>query len=112
MLILLDGFGWRFFEKVVEAYPALRRFAAADGVAKLTAQFPSTTAAHITCLHTGLEVGQSGVYEWQYYEPQLDAIITPLLFSYAGTKERDQLKATGIDPLRATSLMRMGEAAP
>ena len=100
VLFLLDGFGWRFFEKVVEAYPSLRRFAAADGVAKLTAQFPSTTAAHITCLHTGLEVGQSGVYEWQYYEPQLDAMITPLLFSYAGTKERDQLKATGTDPRR------------
>ena len=100
VLVLLDGFGWRFFEKVADDYPALRRFAAADGVVKLTAQFPSTTAAHVTCLHTGLEVGQSGVYEWQYYEPQLDTLITPLLFSYAGTKERDQLKATGIDPRR------------
>jgi predicted AlkP superfamily pyrophosphatase or phosphodiesterase len=78
----------------------LRRFAAASGVAKLTSQFPSTTAAHITCLHTGLEVGQSGVYEWQYYEPQLDAVITPLLFSYAGTKERDTLKPAGIAPER------------
>jgi hypothetical protein len=65
VLILLDGFGWRFFEKIVDDYPALRRFAAARGVAKLTSQFPSTTAAHVTCLHTGLEVGQSGVYEWQ-----------------------------------------------
>ena len=100
VLILLDGFGWRFFEKVADDYPALRRFAAASGVAKLTSQFPSTTAAHITCLHTGLEVGQSGVYEWQYYEPQLDAVITPLLFSYAGTKERDTLKPTGIAPER------------
>jgi hypothetical protein len=65
VLILLDGFGWRFFEKVADDYPLLRRFTAASGVAKLTSQFPSTTAAHITCLHTGLEVGQSGVYEWQ-----------------------------------------------
>ena len=65
VLILLDGFGWRFIEKVADDYPALGRFAAAGGVAKLTSQFPSTTAAHITCLHTGLEVGQSGVYEWQ-----------------------------------------------
>jgi predicted AlkP superfamily pyrophosphatase or phosphodiesterase len=69
ILILLDGFGWRFFEKVADSYPALRRFAAAAGVAKLTAQFPSTTAAHVTCLHTGLEVGQSGVYEWQSSVP-------------------------------------------
>jgi predicted AlkP superfamily pyrophosphatase or phosphodiesterase len=100
VLVLLDSFGWRFFEKVADDYPALRRFAVAGGVAKLTAQFPSTTAAHVTCLHTGLAVGQSGVYEWQYYEPQLDAVITPLLFSHAGTKERDTLKSTGIDPRR------------
>ena len=66
VLILLDGFGWRFFEKVADDYPALRRFIAAEGAIKLTSQFPSTTAAHVTCLHTGLEVGQSGVYEWQY----------------------------------------------
>ena len=69
VLILLDGFGWRFFEKVADDYPALRRFAAASGVAKLTSQFPSTTAAHITCLHTELEVGQSGLYEWQSSVP-------------------------------------------
>jgi hypothetical protein len=40
------------------------------------------------------------VYQYQYYETRLDALITPLLFSFAGTKERDQLKATGIDPRR------------
>ena len=40
------------------------------------------------------------MYEWQYYEPRLDAVITPLLFSYAGTKERDTLKPTGIAPER------------
>jgi predicted AlkP superfamily pyrophosphatase or phosphodiesterase len=100
VVCLLDGFGWRFFEKAADGYPALRRFLDRGAALKLTAQFPSTTAAHVTCLHTNLEVGQSGVWEWQYYEPQLDAVITPLLFSYAGTKDRDTLKATGIDPRR------------
>ena len=59
VLILLDGFGWRFFEKVADDYPALRRFAAASGVAKLTSQFPSTTAAHVTCLHTVWRSGRA-----------------------------------------------------
>ncbi len=98
VLVLIDGFGWRFFEKFADGYPALRRFVDHGTVTKLTAQFPSTTAAHITTLHTGLEVGQSGLYEWNIYEPGVDAIVTPLLFSFAGTKERDQLKGTGLDP--------------
>lgn len=97
VLILADGFGWRFFERYAD-YPALRRFVDHGTATQITSQFPSTTTAHLTCLHTGLEVGQSGLYEWQYYEPQLDALIIPLLFSWAGTKERDQLKAADVDP--------------
>lgn len=100
VLILADGFGWRFFEKYADGSPALRRFLDHGTATKTTSQFPSTTTAHITCLHTGLEVGQSGLYEWQYYEPQLDALIIPLLFSWAGAKQPDQLKAAGLDPTK------------
>jgi predicted AlkP superfamily pyrophosphatase or phosphodiesterase len=91
VLFLVDGFGWRFFEKFQDA-PFLKRLTSNGTVEKLTSQFPSTTAAHVTTIHTGLPVGQSGVYEWFYYEPQLDRIIAPLLFSYAGDDVRDTLK--------------------
>ena len=90
VFFLVDGFGWRFFERFQEA-PILKRLSKGK-IEKLTAQFPSTTAAHITTIHTGLPVGQSGVYEWFYYEPLVDQIIAPLLFSYAGDDERDTLK--------------------
>lgn len=91
VLFLVDGFGWRFFEKFQEM-PFIRRLAASGSVEKLTAQFPSTTAVHVTTIHTGQPVGQSGVYEWFYYEPLLERVIAPLLFSFAGDKERDTLK--------------------
>lgn len=98
VLLFVDAFGWRFFEQYAERAPALRRFVDDGLVCKLSAQFPSTTAAHVTAMHTGLPCGQSGVFEWFYYEPQLDAVIAPLLFSFAGDKVRDTLRATGIDP--------------
>ena len=99
VLFLLDGFGWRFFEKFQEA-PFLKTVARLGQVEKLTSQFPSTTAAHLTTLHTGMPVGEHGIFEWYYYEPTLDALIAPLLFSFAGTGERDTLKAAGARPRR------------
>src|SRR5258707_4895618 len=96
ILFFVDAFGWRFFERYAEKYEFLKTVLKHGAVSKMTSQFPSTTAAHVTCIHTGLNVGQSGVYEWNYYEPLVDEVITPLLFSYAGDKERDTLKHAGI----------------
>jgi len=96
ILFFVDAFGWRFFEKYAEIYPFLKTFLRDGAVSQMTSQFPSTTAAHVTCMHTGLDVGQSGVYEWNYYEPLVDEVITPLLFAYAGEKKRDSLKRSGM----------------
>lgn len=93
VLFLVDGFGWRFVEKFQDA-PFIKRLTNSGGLEKLTSQFPSTTAAHVTTIHTGLPVGKSGVYEWFYYEPKIDHLIAPLLFSYAGDHARDTLKGT------------------
>lgn len=97
VLFLVDGFGWRFFDRFQDA-PFLKRIARNGTIEKLTSQFPSTTAAHLTTIHTGLPVGVSGIYEWFIYEPALDRIIAPLLFSHAGTRERETLKAARVDP--------------
>jgi predicted AlkP superfamily pyrophosphatase or phosphodiesterase len=97
ILLFVDAFGWRFLQRYYDQYPFLGRIVNEGVISKLTAQFPSTTTAHVTTIHTGLPVGASGLYEWFIYEPTLDEIIAPLLFSYAGDKERNTLQHTPIN---------------
>lgn len=61
VVFFIDAFGWRFFEKFQD-HPFLKRIAQNGKIEKLTSQFPSTTAAHVTTMHTGIPVGQSGVH--------------------------------------------------
>lgn len=98
ILVLIDGFGWRFFEQYRNKYPFLKRFVDEGIVTKLTTQFPSTTSAHMTTLHTGLPPSKSGIYEWFYYEPLHDRVIAPLLYSYAGDKARNTLEQSEVPP--------------
>lgn len=96
VLVYLDAFGWRFLERHGD-HPVFRR---AASVERLTSQFPSTTAVHVTTVHTGLPLADHGVYEWHVYEPTLDRLITPLLFAFAGEGKRGTLGAAGL-PLSA-----------
>jgi Type I phosphodiesterase / nucleotide pyrophosphatase len=96
ILFLVDGFGWHFFEKYASKYPFLERFNREGVASKISSQFPSTTAAHITSINTGKEVGETGIYEWFYYEPLVDRMIAPLLFSYAGDHEAGTLLREGV----------------
>lgn len=99
VLFLIDGFGWRFYEKYQET-PFLQQTARTGTVTKLISQFPSTTAAQLTTIHTGMPVGEHAVFEWYYYDPLPDNVIAPLLYSFAGTSHRDTLKTIGIKPSR------------
>ena len=97
VLVVVDAFGWSVAERHAD-HPYLRRVAADGVLAQLTSQFPSTTSAHITTLHTGVPVGESGIYEWFQYEPSLDRLIAPLLFSHAGDADRETLRGSSLEP--------------
>lgn len=84
VLFLIDGFGWEFFQRYQDSHPFLKRFGQEGVISKISSQFPSTTAAHVTTMNTGMEVGQTGIYEWFYHEPKVGEVIAPLVFSYAG----------------------------
>ncbi len=94
--VYFDAFGWMFLERHA-GHPLFER-ARSDGLlTQLTAQFPSTTTAQVTTIHSGLTVAEHGLYEWHVYEPAFDRLITPLLFSFAGDGTRGSLLGQ-IDP--------------
>jgi hypothetical protein len=115
--VLVDALGWTFVERFAERAPLLGRLRAEGVVSQLTTQFPSTTTAHVTTLHTVQPVGEHGAYEWFVYEPSLDRIVCPLTAAFAGEPDGG-LVAAGAD-LRAiypqaeglaTRLARLGAA--
>lgn len=95
ILLFVDGFGWEQYARHCERSSFLSRVTDAGVVSKLTSLFPSTTCAHVSCVHSGLTPAESGLYEWFQYEPSLNAMIAPLLFSFAGDRERDTLLTEG-----------------
>lgn len=101
--VYLDAFGWLFAERYAD-HPLLAR-ARSDGLlVQLTSQFPSTTAAHVTTIHSGQPVGTHGVYEWYIYEPLLDRMISPLVYSFAGDRHRGTLSLPPSDVFPAETL--------
>ena len=96
LVVLLDAFGMRFVERHA-AHPLLRCL---DRVEEVRSQFPSTTTAHVTTMHTGRPVGRHGLYEWNVLEPALGRVVTPLRASFAGDAAGDTLVAAGFDVAR------------
>ncbi|HKC76868.1 MAG TPA: alkaline phosphatase family protein, partial [Gaiellaceae bacterium] len=93
VLVYFDAFGWRFLERHGE-HPLF----AETRVERWSSCFPSTTTVHATTIHSGLPLGEHGLYEWNVLEPRLDRLVTPLLFSFAGDDRRETLTGTGLEP--------------
>ena len=92
VLVYFDAFGWRFLER--HGDHAL--FAGAE-VERWSSRFPWTTTVHSTTIHSGLPLGEHGLYEWNVLEPRLNRLVTPLWFSFAGDGRLGTLFDAGLD---------------
>lgn len=97
ILILVDGFGLRFFDRFKNELPFLRRFLERGRASGISSQFPSTTAAHVTTIHYGLPAATHGIYEWFIYEPVVGAVIAPLPMSIAGDPRPERVPKLGVN---------------
>jgi hypothetical protein len=97
LLFLIDGFGFNDWLERAAEEPWLARFAERGSLTSLTAVFPSTTAAALTTLSTGLPPLQHGLPEWMIYVEELDEIIFTLPFRRWNSRQRDELAALGYD---------------
>jgi type I phosphodiesterase/nucleotide pyrophosphatase len=93
VLVYFDAFGWRFLERHGE-----HALFSDARVERWTSCFPSTTTVHATTIHSGLPLGEHGLYEWHVLEPRLSRLVTPLWFSFAGDDRPETLRDSGLAP--------------
>ena len=98
VLLLIDGFGWHHWLRYAARYDAFNRLTERGAVAPLTTVFPSTTAAALTTIHSGLTPQEHGLPEWWVYFDELDGIAASLPFTPLGGRGPDRLLEAGVKP--------------
>jgi predicted AlkP superfamily pyrophosphatase or phosphodiesterase len=98
VLLLIDGFGWHQWLQYAERHDFFNRVTARGVVAPITTVFPSTTAAALTTIHSGLTPQEHGLPEWWVYFDELDTIAASLPFTPLGAHGRDKLLEAGVKP--------------
>lgn len=93
--LFVDAYGWEAFNRDKDDLPLWRHALTRGRVSVLTSQCPSNTAAHVPTIHTGQTVFEHGIAEWMHYHEKVDAIIKPILFSFAGASPINALEAAG-----------------
>jgi len=111
LVLFLDAFGFRQFERVHDSVSLLESFVDAGRVTPLTSTYPSETAACVTTMHTGREPVEHGLLGWNGYDPAGDTVYETLPYAakdggeitvspgelFDGDPLYDRLTDTGID---------------
>ena len=88
-LLLVDGLGWRALREHATDAPFLTSLAA--GSAPITCGFPSTTAASVSTIGTGVPAGQHGIVGFSFAIPD-GVLINALSWHTHGGGERVDLR--------------------
>ncbi|MDG6902048.1 MAG: alkaline phosphatase family protein [Nitrososphaerota archaeon] len=90
VLILCDGFGYdEWMRQSGKGF--VGSLTKKGSVRPITTVFPSTTAAALTTVSTGLTPQEHGLPEWFVYMDELDSVIVTLPFTRVGEPGRDTL---------------------
>ncbi|MDP2641359.1 MAG: alkaline phosphatase family protein, partial [Candidatus Yanofskybacteria bacterium] len=99
VVFFIDGLGYHQFSRYAKQYSFFERIQERGEVFPITTVFPSTTAAGLTTMHTGLTPQEHGLPEWVVYFEEFGQVILTLPFtSLVEWEETDSLLKQGGTP--------------
>ena len=112
ILLLCDGLGFNEWQRQRQK-GFIGAISRKGSVRPITTVFPSTTAAALTTVSTGLTPQEHGLPEWFVYMDEIGEVIATLPFSRVGDTGRDTLKGV-LNPKALfdgrTIFQRLGDA--
>lgn len=91
ILFLIDGLGFNLFQKATLEYPFFQNLKKNGFTSSITTVFPSTTAAALNSLYSGLSPFEHGLPEWYVYFPELGCVLESLPFAPVNPGDADKV---------------------
>lgn len=98
VLLLIDGLGYEMLLPSIGREGFFKKFADEGSISPITSVFPSTTAAGITSVSTGLTTQEHALPEWKVYFREIDMVIDTLPFASVEHKSLYEILGDGADP--------------
>jgi predicted AlkP superfamily pyrophosphatase or phosphodiesterase len=98
LMFLVDGLSYNYWIQQTKEIEVCNLLGQKGIVAPLTSVFPSTTAAALTTINSGLTPQEHGLLEWIIYVREIDMIIKTLRFTSIDSNTPDSLLEKEVDP--------------
>lgn len=98
VLFLIDALGFNQWKKYANHFPLFRQLDKGGYLNSITSIFPSTTAAALNTISSGLTPAEHGLFEWFLYLKEIDKTIETLPFKELGSEKRDSLLDEKVSP--------------